>query len=591
MINIYFLFLIKDKIFNKNIWNNFFKNAYNFNIIIHPKEKNKKVYIHENEIILDPINTKWGDISLADAEIYLLKESLKDKKKNSYYILLSGDTIPLYNYNKLYEYLNKQELSIFNYKDYMIGNKKKNNYYYSSQFFCINYKDANIVVNNYNKYRNRFTNIKMYSPDEIFILSILFYENRFYKFIDSKFTNTTFFYYIKTIDTFTQYIKNSKKLIGSLYELKENGRINELENNILKMFIKFKNYGMLHPYTFDYDSKLNNQFKKKFYNSFFLRKIVDEKNNNVLIFKDFIDFNNNIVKKNLNKINIFLKKFVSSIENNTKFLGAHIDISEGLLNASKELNKYNGNVIQIIKRHASSDIFNKENIYKFNKFNKNNNIKVFIHSNYTINLALDWDKYSWWIKYIINEFELASKIFAEGVVVHCGKKLNMTLQESYNNMFSSILYILNKTEKYKDINFIIETSSGQGSETLTKLEDLAYFINKFKNTKYENRIKLCIDTCHIFAAGYDIRDENKVNKYIKSLDKLIGLEKVVLIHLNDSKEDLSSHKDRHESIGKGKIGLKGLNFIKNFFLDKNISVILETPNKSYKKEINFLKNN
>mgnify|MGYP005673245369 CR=1 FL=1 len=72
---------------------------------------------------------------------------------------------------------------------------------------------------------------------------------------------------------------------------------------------------------------------------------------------------------------------------------------------------------------------------------------------------------------------------------------------------------------------------------------------------------------------------------------VIGLEKVVLIHLNDSKEDLSSHKDRHESIGKGKIGLKGLNFIKNFFLDKNISVILETPNKSYKKEINFLKNN
>ena len=302
--------MIKDKIFNKNIWNNFFKNAYNFNIIIHPKEKNKKVYIHENEIILDPINTKWGDISLADAEIYLLKESLKDKKKNSYYILLSGDTIPLYNYNKLYEYLNKQELSIFNYKDYMIGNKKKNNYYYSSQFFCINHKDANIVVNNYNKYRNRFTNIKMYSPDEIVILSILFYENRFYKFIDSKFTNTTFFYYIKTIDTFTEYIKNSKKFIRSLYELKENGRINKLENNILKKFIKFKNYGMLHPYTFEYDSKLNTQFKKKFPNSFFLRKIVNETNNNLINFNNFLDFNNNILKKNQNKINIFLKKFV-----------------------------------------------------------------------------------------------------------------------------------------------------------------------------------------------------------------------------------------------------------------------------------------
>ena len=127
-------------------------------------------------------------------------------------------------------------------------------------------------------------------------------------------------------------------------------------------------------------------------------------------------------------------------------------------------------------------------------------------------------------------------------------------------MFSSILYILNQTEKYKDVYFIIETSSGQGSETLTKLEDLAHFINKFKNTKYENRIKLCIDTCHIFAAGYDIRDKNKFNEFIKLFDKLIGLDKVILVHLNDSKEDLNSHKDRHESIGKGKIGSKRIKF-------------------------------
>ena len=81
MVNIYFLFLIKDKIFNKNIWNNFFKKAYNFKIIIHPKEKNKNIYIHKDELVLDPIETKWGDISLADAEIYLLREALQFKRK------------------------------------------------------------------------------------------------------------------------------------------------------------------------------------------------------------------------------------------------------------------------------------------------------------------------------------------------------------------------------------------------------------------------------------------------------------------------------------------------------------------------------
>jgi deoxyribonuclease IV len=592
MLNIYFLFLIKDKIHNNKLWNKYLKNKNNYKILIHPKKKENIIYLSKNEIVLDPLKTKWGDISIADAEVYLLKEALKRcKGTDNYFILLSGDTIPIDTYINLYNFLEKQDLSFFNYKDYMIGNRKyKNIYYYSSQFFCVNYKDALVVTNNYKKYRNKFLNIKMYSPDEIFMLSILFYNNRMYKFIDMKFVNTTFFYYIRTIPEIEEFIQHKKKLKKYLYILKEDGKINSDQNKTLKLIIKFEKYGMLHPYTFLFNKKLIKSFKNKFPNSFFLRKIIDKKENNVLDYNNLILLKKYSITKNITGLNKILDEFLKGLHNNDIYIGSHIDISNGLVEASKELYKYGGNVIQIIKRKISKNIFSNENIYKFNYFNSINKIKVFIHSNYTINLANEWDEHSWWIKDLINEFELASKIFAEGIVVHCGKKLNLSLEKAYNNMFSSIIYILNKTEKYNDIYFIIETSSGQGSETLTDLNNLSKFIYKFINTKYDKRIKICIDTCHVFTAGYDIRTKKGVDKFLKIFDKLIGLDRVALIHLNDSKEDLNSHKDRHESIGQGKIGRVGLNYFKNYFYKKNISIILETPNKSYKKEIKSLLN-
>ena len=233
-------------------------------------------------------------------------------------------------------------------------------------------------------------------------------------------------------------------------------------------------------------------------------------------------------------------------------------------------------------------IFSDNNVKEFKQYNKKNNIKVVIHSNYSINIAQNWDEYSWWIKDLIYEFELADKISAFGIVVHFGKRLNLSLEECYNNMYTSIIYILGMTKKYKNIKLILETSSGQGSETLFNLDNLSRFIKKFKNNIYYNRIGICIDTCHIFAAGYDIRSKKGFDDYIKNFDDLIGLNKLELIHLNDSKGKLNSKVDRHESIGKGEIGFDGLKLFFNYFTFRNVPIILETPLDSYKKEINLL---
>ena len=283
MLNIYFLFLIKDKVHNINLWKKYFKNSKNYKIIIHPKNKEKIVYIDKNEIVLNPIETKWGDISLVDAEINLLKKALEYKNKNSYYILLSGDSLPLSSYKELYNFLGKQSLSFFNYRDYILGNRRyKNKFKFSSQFFCVNFKDANIVVNNYEKYKNKFINFKeMYSPDETFMLSTLYYENKLYKFIDRKIIVTTMFYYRNTIQEIDSYVKSYNNIMKFLYELKESNNLSDIRKETFHSLKKFKEYGISHPYLFLYNEKLIKSYKNKFKESFFIRKVTsneDDKN-------------------------------------------------------------------------------------------------------------------------------------------------------------------------------------------------------------------------------------------------------------------------------------------------------------------------
>ncbi|MBA42807.1 MAG: hypothetical protein CMF62_02220 [Magnetococcales bacterium] len=170
------------------------------------------------------------------------------------------------------------------------------------------------------------------------------------------------------------------------------------------------------------------------------------------------------------------------------------------------------------------------------------------------------------------------------------KKKELSLEIAYNNMFSSIIHVLNKTKDMTPI-LLLETTAGQGTELCYKLEDLAYFYKKFKkhrDPKIRNRIGLCVDTCHIFSAGYDLRNEKKVNLYLETFNELIGLSHIKLIHLNDSGVEHGKRVDRHESLGYGKIGLEGLMHFAKKFIKMKVPLILETPANSYLKEIPML---
>jgi len=134
---------------------------------------------------------------------------------------------------------------------------------------------------------------------------------------------------------------------------------------------------------------------------------------------------------------------------------------------------------------------------------------------------------------------------------------------------------------------VIETTSGQGTNLGYKFEHINKIIEMVENKK---RIGVCIDTCHIFSAGYDIRDNKNFSMTIKLFDETIGLKYLKVLHLNDCKSDLGSRVDRHEHIGKGKIGLKAFSYFMNDKRFKNIPKIIETPkSKDLKEDIVNLK--
>jgi deoxyribonuclease-4 len=193
----------------------------------------------------------------------------------------------------------------------------------------------------------------------------------------------------------------------------------------------------------------------------------------------------------------------------------------------------------------------------------------------------------------ITEIKNSIKIGAKGIVVHMGKNVKKQFNNDiiYNNMTNFIIQIFNEIKKNnifkKSNNFLIlfETPAGQGGEMCFDINDIKNFILNFKDMDFYDNIGICIDTCHIFQAGYNLNNNN----VIKNLHKILKpiQHKINLIHLNDSYHPFGKHIDRHEQIGKGHIKIN--NLIKFILPYKNLPIILETS-PPYAEQINAIKN-
>lgn len=278
------------------------------------------------------------------------------------------------------------------------------------------------------------------------------------------------------------------------------------------------------------------------------------------------------------------------------FYGGHVTISRGIINGIKSINSIGGNMIQVfISNPITLNYKNKYSEVEFEEIRtyiKTTNSKIVIHLPYVLNLAKpNVDKQ---IKLICEQLTTSESLTSLGCVLHMGKYLELTETDGITNMYNALVKIIDFIEKNKlKTHIIVETPAGQGTEILVTrnndLTNLANFYNKFTKDQ-KAHLRICVDTCHIFASGYDLRKKEQVDTFFKEFNKKIGIKYIDLIHLNDSKHDYNSHLDRHEDLCKGKIGCEGIvEFIKNAS-KYDIPLILETPS-SYINEIKLIKTN
>lgn len=170
---------------------------------------------------------------------------------------------------------------------------------------------------------------------------------------------------------------------------------------------------------------------------------------------------------------------------------------------------------------------------------------------------------------------------------HPGSSLDGDVQECLDRIVVSLLECEQQLENNK-LRLLLETTAGQGSTVGYRFEQLAYIIEKVKN---KIPIGVCIDTCHIFVAGYDIRTSEAWDQTLQEFDRIIGLPHLYAFHLNDSMKDLGSRVDRHQALGEGKIGLECFRFLMNDKRTRHLPKYLETPGLAelWKKEIQLLK--
>lgn len=195
---------------------------------------------------------------------------------------------------------------------------------------------------------------------------------------------------------------------------------------------------------------------------------------------------------------------------------------------------------------------------------------IIIHAPYIINLANNEkeESYRFSINFLKDEINRASMLGVEKIVLHPGSFVNLDLDKGINNVINALNEVITYNQEVK---ICLETMAGKGSEICYKLEHIKRIID---GVRYSDKIMVCLDTCHLHDAGYNMAS---FDEFLKKFDEVIGMDKIGCVHVNDSKNDISSHKDRHENIGYGYVGFD--NLINIIYDDKlaNVPKILETP--------------
>jgi len=262
-------------------------------------------------------------------------------------------------------------------------------------------------------------------------------------------------------------------------------------------------------------------------------------------------------------------------------LGVHVSSEGKIYEAVERTHQLGCNTMQIFSRNPQrwrENFLEPKDIEEFKQRKKEFNIKpVFIHIPYLINLASPNPRlYEVSIEAYIEDILEAELLKADYIVTHMGSHKKTSEKSGIKRLTRALNIILERT-KDTNIGILLENTSGSGSWLGYKFSHQKEII---RGLKYKERVGLCLDTAHAYLAGYDIATEAGLGGMLDEIEKLVGINLIKLIHLNDAKEKLGSRHDRHEHIGKGKIGLEGIKRIINHPKLKNSPLILETPKDS-----------
>ncbi len=273
-------------------------------------------------------------------------------------------------------------------------------------------------------------------------------------------------------------------------------------------------------------------------------------------------------------------------------LGAHTSIAGGLTRAFEEGEEIKADVIQIFSKNQRQWLgkaYSEADLATYREKRAVSNIEpVMIHTSYLINLASDNpDTLAKSIDALVDELQRAHVLQIPYVVLHPGSHLGAGEAEGIAAIAKNLRIVFERAE-IDDVTVLLEITAGQGTNLGYRYEHLRDIIAQ---CHYPQQTAVCVDTCHMFAAGYDIRTPAAWDNAITEFDNVIGLGKLKGFHFNDSKHPLGSKKDRHERIGQGEIGETGF---RNILQDKRVNhlpMILEVPGglEAYKADIELLR--
>lgn len=256
-------------------------------------------------------------------------------------------------------------------------------------------------------------------------------------------------------------------------------------------------------------------------------------------------------------------------------IGSHVSYKNDtqLLGSLKEALNYGSNTFMFYTgapQNTRRGQINDSITYEAYKLMKKNNIdleNIIVHAPYIVNLCND-NNFDFSVSFLKQEMERCEQLGITRVVLHPGSSVGLERKHAIYNIIKGLNIILDNNY---NVTICLETMAGKGTEVGKNFEELKEIIDNIKN---KDKIGVCLDTCHINDAGYDVSNFDKV---LDEFDKVIGLDYLKCLHINDSKNPISSHKDRHENLGLGTIGFNSLiNVIYNKRVE-NLPKILETP--------------